>query len=85
MTHTVRVYGYDENTQREALLEEHDFTDLGEARECERRLARAGAGLVTCTSGEYCDECGALIPDSQPDMFNADHDTSCSLYPPAER
>jgi hypothetical protein len=31
---------------------------------------------------EECDECGALIPDSEPSMVNASHEPSCSLYPP---
>jgi hypothetical protein len=31
---TVRIYGYDEQAGPGALLEEHDFTDEGEAREC---------------------------------------------------
>lgn len=82
MTHTVRVYGSDEASGNGvALLEEHDFTGLDEARQCARDLQRVGAGLVTFTTGEYCDECDSLIPDSQPDMMNADHQKSCSLFP----
>jgi hypothetical protein len=48
MTHTVRVYVSDETSDSgTALLEEHDFTDLDEARQCVRDLGLAGAGLVT--------------------------------------
>lgn len=31
--------------------------------------------------GEVCDECGHTIPDDEPDMVNAHHAESCSLYP----
>lgn len=29
---------------------------------------------------EVCDECGESIPDDEPDMFNAYHKPSCSLF-----
>lgn len=32
-------------------------------------------------AAEPCDECGALIPESEPDMYSASHAESCSLHP----
>ena len=43
----VRLYGYDEQAQREALLQEHDFTSEADAREFTREAVRAGDTLVT--------------------------------------
>ena len=48
MTHSVRVYASNETSDGGiVLLEEHDFTDLDEARQCVRDLERDGAGIVT--------------------------------------
>lgn len=30
---------------------------------------------------EYCDECGARIPDDAEDVINPHHEKSCSCYP----
>jgi hypothetical protein len=46
-TYTVRIYGYDEQAGREALLSEHDFTSEPEARQCEHDAVASGAGVVT--------------------------------------
>ena len=46
-TYTVRIYGYDEQAGREALLSEHDFTSEADARQAEHDAVAAGAGIVT--------------------------------------
>jgi hypothetical protein len=47
LEHTVRVYGYDQASERETLLQEHKFSSEADARECARELVRGGAGVVT--------------------------------------
>ena len=51
-TCTVRVYGYDEQAGREALLSEHGFTSEAEARQAEHDAVASGAGVVTFDATE---------------------------------
>lgn len=45
-------------------------------------LATVDPSLLTLRRGcSTCDECGAQVPDSVPDVVNAYHATSCSLHP----
>jgi len=39
--------------------------------------------LGTDEDATECDECGAMIPDSEPSMVSASHEESCSLHPGA--
>ena len=50
--YVVRLYGYDEASERETLLEERKFTSEADARQFTRQAARAGDALVTFNGPE---------------------------------